>query len=461
MGFGIRLSTILLSVVLSAASLQAQENTKRSSWPRSRAADIELSQETRIPLLSSVTPLSENIWAWDSWVLRHPDGSQAKVHGHYLLFSLTAGRSLAPEDRHNNARIGYWISNNGKDWTFKGPVFKETESLGSRQWSGSAVYKNGKVYLFYTAVGQKNDPWVSMEQRLALAKGSLVEDGDGVSLKDWSPHQVILEAEGTYYQTDAQSVFDPEHPDRRTAAPGPEGARDDGGSDIIYSFRDPWYFEDPETGKSMLLFAANTPGVSHDKRCQKASLGDADAAINKGIPRGAVQYNGSVGLAIAPDPNNLFVWERKPAILNAECVNQQLEIPRFVFKDGKYYLFAASHTFTFANALKPVGLDALYGFVADDLTGNYEPLNGSGLVLGNPEEDPIQTFAWVVLKDGLVISYVNYYNLEGLSPGDIYDQPVDYLRQHFGGTLAPTIALDIEGKKTTIRRVLGPGQIVE
>ena len=461
MHFGIRLSGILLLVVLSAASLQAQENTRQSSWTRSEAAKIKLSEETRIPVLYSVSPMSEEVWVWDSWILRNPDGSPARIHGHYLLFSLTADRSLAPEDRHNNARIGYWISKNGKDWRFKGPVFKETESLGSRQWSGSAVYKNGKVYLFYTAVGRKNNPWVSMEQRLALAEGNLVEDGDGVSLKDWSPHQVILEAEGRYYQTDAQSVYDPQHPDRRTASPGPEGARDDGGNDIIYSFRDPWYFEDPKTGMSMLLFAANTPGTSAEKSCQNASLGDPDAAINKEIPAGAVQYNGSVGLAVAPDPGNLFVWERRPAILNAECVNQQLEVPRFVFKDGKYYLFTASHIFTFANALKPVGLDALYGFVADDLTGNYEPLNGSGLVLGNPENEPMETFAWVVLRDGLVISYVNYYDLEGLSPSELYDQPIGYLRKHFGGTLAPTIVLDIEDKKAAIRRVLGPGQIVK
>ena len=108
-----------------------------------------------------------------------------------------------------------------------------------------------------------------------------------------------------------------------------------------------------------------------------------------------------------------------------------------------------------------MGLDALYGFVADNLAGPYEPLNDSGLVLGNPEKEPMETFAWVVLRDGLVISYTNYYNLEGLSPNNLYEQPIDYLRQHFGGTLAPTIALDIEGKKTAIRRVLAPGQIVE
>jgi hypothetical protein len=153
-----------------------------------------------------------------------------------------------------------------------------------------------------------------------------------------------------------------------------------------------------------------TPGVSHGKTCQRASLGDPDAAINQDIPSGAVQHNGSVGLAVAPDPNNLFLWERKPAILNAECLNQQLEVPRFVFRDGKYYLFTASHIFTFANALKPVGLDALYGFMADNLAGPYEPLNGSGLVPRQPGERADANLCLGGPQRGLVICYVNYYN---------------------------------------------------
>jgi hypothetical protein len=66
MSFGIILSKILLLVASSATSLQAQEDTKQSSWTRSEAAGIKLSEETRIPVLSSVTPMSKEVGVWDS-----------------------------------------------------------------------------------------------------------------------------------------------------------------------------------------------------------------------------------------------------------------------------------------------------------------------------------------------------------------------------------------------------------
>ena len=166
-------------------------------------------------------------------------------------------------------------------------------------------------------------------------------------------------------------------------------------------------------------------------------------------------YSGSVGIAVAPDPDNLFVWKRLPSIFSAECVNQQLELPRFVFKDGKYYLFIASHDFTFPKDLRDTGLDALYGFVSDSLYGEYTPLNESGLVLGNPEDNPIQTFAWVVLPNEVVLSFINYTNLGEVSPEQLSQQSIEFQRDRFGGTLAPTIQIEISGDKTQVIRELG------
>ena len=50
----------------------------------------------------------------------------------------------------------------------------------------------------------------------------------------------------------------------------------------------------------------------------------------------------------------------------------------------------------------------LYGFAAPTLTGPYEPLNESGLVLQNPSDEPDQAYAWLVLPDLHVISFANY-----------------------------------------------------
>ena len=157
---------------------------------------------------------------------------------------------------------------------------------------------------------------------------------------------------------------------------------------------------------------------------------------------------------------NLFVWRRLPAIFQSECVNQQLELPRFVFKDGKYYLFISSHRFTFPTDLRKNGLDALYGFVSDSLFGDYRPLNKSGLVLGNPESEPIQTFAWVVLPNEIILSFINYTRLGDVAPQQLIQQPIEFQRERFGGTLAPTIQIEITGDETKVIGELGQAQII-
>jgi levansucrase len=431
---------------------------KTSVWTWEDATKIQLNDTNVAPKIEEFVNLAEdaNVWVWDSWVLRNRDTSLAQVNGYYALFSLIAPRSLAPEERHSNARIGYWYSQDGRNWTFAGRVFPEEDSLGSRQWSGGALYDKGNLYLFYTAVGRKGEPEVRFEQRIAVAKAKIVTNAEGMSFTNWTPHQIIVEPEGVHYQTEIQSNYTPEgivEPE-----PGPSSDPADGSHNIIYSFRDPWFFEDPVDGKSYLLFAASTPGTTQEKTCTIDEIGNVPNSDN--IKPGVADYSGSVGVAVAPDPDNLFVWKRLPSIFSAECVNQQLELPRFVFKDGKYYLFIASHNFTFPKDLRNTGLDALYGFVSDSLNGKYTPLNESGLVLGNPEDNPIQTFAWVVLPNEVVLSFMNYTNLGEVSPERLSQQSIEFQRDRFGGTLAPTIQIEISGVKTKVIRELGQAEII-
>lgn len=111
---------------------------------------------------------------------------------------------------------------------------------------------------------------------------------------------------------------------------------------------------------------------------------------------GAKYQVGCIGFAVARynTGNN---WEILPPLLTAVGVNDQTERPHFVFKDGKYYLFTISHQYTYADGLK--GPDGVYGFVSDSLFGPYTPtpLNGSGLVLGNPSSQPFQTYSHYVM----------------------------------------------------------------
>ena len=429
-----------------------------SVWTWEDAKKIQLNDTNVAPKIEEFVNLAEeaNLWIWDSWVLRNRDSSLAQVNGYYVLFSLMAPRNLPPEKRHDHARIGYWYSQDGRNWTFAGRAFPEEDGLGSRQWSGGALYDQGNIYLFYTAVGRKRQPVVRFEQRIAVTKAKIATNTRGVSFTDWTPHQIIVAPEGVHYQTEIQSNYTPEG--LVEPSPGPSDEPADGSHNIIYSFRDPWFFEDPVNGKSYLLFAANTPGTPQEKTCSIDQIGNVSNR-DKIFP-GVADYSGSVGIAVAPDPDNLFVWKRLPSIFHAQCVNQQLELPRFVFKDGKYYLFISSHNFTFPKDLRESGLDALYGFVSDSLYGEYTPLNESGLVLGNPEDNPIQTFAWVVLPNEVVLSFINYTNLGEVSPEQLSQQSIEFQRDRFGGTLAPTIQIEISGDKTQVIRELGQAEII-
>jgi levansucrase len=126
-----------------------------------------------------------------------------------------------------------------------------------------------------------------------------------------------------------------------------------------------------------------------------------------------------------------------PPLLTAVGVNDQTERPHFVFQDGKYYLFTISHTFTYGDGV--TGPDGVYGFVADSLFGPYVPLNGSGLVLGNPSSQPFQTYSHCVMPNGLVTSFI-----DSVPTGEGGTQV------RIGGTEAPTVGIKIKGQQTFV-----------
>ena len=89
------------------------------------------------------------------------------------------------------------------------------------------------------------------------------------------------------------------------------------------------------------------------------------------------------------------------------------------------------------------GVTGLYGFVSDDLDGEWEPLNRSGLVLANPVEEPFQAYSWLVLDDLSVSSFVDAHGLDGRLPGEVEAEGRG--REHFGGTMAPPVSLQVDG----------------
>jgi levansucrase len=440
-----------------------------SDWPRGQAKTLP------------------GIHIWDSWPVRRLNGPPAVINGYSLMIHLSVPDNILPGKRHDIAQLRWSYSKNGKDWTLGGLLFPNQTGvipgvvLGSRNWAGSAVIgRDGKLYVFYTATGKEGEdvtptstplrvqqtdvdvtggllrpqsdtydgyprnPGISYEQRIAVAWGPKVNVvGDTVSLEGEWTHKIILTADGKYYQTQQQADVGP-----------------------LNAFRDPWVFEDPKDGKIYMLIEGNVGGgLKSQQTCAPEDLGDANfRATLPATPREAPWFNGNIGLAAAVN-DDMTNWELLPPLLTANCVNQELERPHFVFKDGKYYLFTASHI---SKAAPWPGLrfyEGLYGFVSDSLRGDYKPLNGSGLVLNTPDDNPYQQYSFDAVmglnknENPLVTSFVDYAGLGRTPIGDVGNFSPEEQIAKFGGTLAPSIEMKLEGDKAKIANIWDYGQV--
>lgn len=396
------------------------------AWTRQDAASISLTEDNTLPLLDEIPVeiITDEVWIWDSWPLTDLSTRTVNYKGYKLLFSLTADRDLDFVARHWTAEIGYSVSRDGKSWDYQGDVFPEhVNPLGLREWAGSAVLVGDRVYFYYTASGSEgaeDDEPEYFTQKLAVSSARISADSNGVSFSDWSEHKILAEADGEYYQTLEQSLVGP----------------------IIYGFRDPFVFRNPQDGEIYMLFEGNTPGEELD--CGATGEGNAgpvddgaygrkraNSAIVNAIPVSpqAKYYNGNIGLAVSE--GSMTEFELLPPILHANCMNQQLERPHVTFRGGLVYLWTISHKFTFAPNLQDAGVDGLFGFVGPSLRSDYIPLNGSGLVLANPPENNTQHYSWYVMPGGFVEAFID--NVEGV----------------FAGTLSPTVKINVKQQTKT------------
>lgn len=139
-----------------------------------------------------------------------------------------------------------------------------------------------------------------------------------------------------------------------------------------------------------------------------------------------------------------------PPLLTAVGVNKELERPHLVTDSGRYYLFFTTHYWTFAPGCS--GPEGLYGFVAAEVSGPYRPLNGSGLVLGNPPLEPHQAYSWLVLDDGTALSFADYPGLAGRDLEAEFRRDPGFKKRLFGGTAAPAVRIDLNGDRAALAR---------
>jgi levansucrase len=315
---------------------------------------------------------------WDMWPVQDAHGARVVVAGRELWMALTAPDRGDPGLRHFEAKI-HLLERSGSDWVDLGPALPDFAVPYQREWAGSALLEHGVLTLFFTAAGTA-DRAGGYQQELWQTKATIGADG---LPQEWSfPTPLIGGYAPHYMPADAH----------------------DGTPGMIKAFRDPAYFRDPADGAEYLAFTA--------------SLAGSDSA-----------FNGAFGLA----RRGPLGWVLTPPCLHAEGVNNELERAHLVFHGKHYYAFWSTQTATFAPDLRDAP-GGLYGMVADTMQGPWRPLNGSGLVLTNPADRPLQTYSWYVDAALTVCSFVDM-----LPDGT------------FGGVPAPLLQLELDGDRATVR----------
>ncbi|MGG3572270.1 glycoside hydrolase family 68 protein [Bacillus gobiensis] len=425
------LCTSIIASCFAITSVHAEELNKpqyspednfTDNWTREEALRIQLDPSNTIPLIppNGEPVTNEKAKIGDAWPLTNLNGEVVKYKGWNILFSLTNAK-----EGPNWAKIGYYYSRDGKSWKYGGNVFPEGASLSVQEWSGSTLIEgNNEISVFYTTTGEtdKEPQGYEWNQRIASAKGRIQADENGVRFTGFErkDHKILLEPDGKMYQTWEQY---------KSAQPKSQ----------FPGFRDPWVFKDPKDGKTYMLFHGSKGGNPHENNLTQENIGNVPEGHE--VPEDSKYFVGNIGLAVATD-KDLKNWKLLPPLLSAHGVSQELERPHLVFKDNKYYLFIDEHKHKFAPGLK--GPDGLYGFVGSSLRGDYQPLNGSSLVLGNPEEANYQSFAWNITPNNLVQSFI--MDRQGDAPG---------------GNLAPTLKTEINGTQTRFVEQLDYGYVPE
>lgn len=361
-------------------------------WTAGDVARIDKAAASYAPLITEPHRVIPNLDLWDYWPVQRMDGCTAEIALGTLFIALSAPILPDPDARHAVARMRL-LHRVGANWHDLGPVLPDGLSPGSREWSGSAILSpdGGAITLYYTVAGVREESETSFLQRLFQTSATLSVDNGRIMLSRWTTPTECVAPDDIHYTSEMT-----------------------GGGAIgsIKAFRDPAFFKDPANGAEYLLFAGS-------------------------LVRSTSAWNGAIGIARRAADGS---WRILAPLIDADALNNELERPHVIMRDGLYYLFWSTQTKVFASP-GPAGPTGLYGMVADSLFGPWRPLNGSGLVFGNPPSAPYQAYSWLVSPNLCVQSFVD---LIGLT-----QPPIDAVqaRAHFGGTPAPDLQIMLAGER--------------
>lgn len=316
---------------------------------------------------------------WDSWPLQNADGTVANYKGYNIVFALAGDPKVS-----SDTFIYLFYQKKGDtsidSWKNAGRVFKADDHLKANdpilknqaeEWSGSATLtSDGKVRLFYT----DRHPWdpdkkLYGKQTLTTAQINLSQpDVDSLKVDGIEDLKSIFDGDGKYYQNVDQSF------------------NVDGDN---HTFRDPHYVED--NGHKYLVFEANTgtdDGYQGDDQFDNRAFYGGDneffqkerqALLDSPKKKLASLANGALGIIELNDDYSLKKV-MKP-LLASNTVTDEIERANVFKMNGKWYLFTDSRGAKMT--IDGIGDKDVYmlGFVSDSLTGEYRPLNDTGLVL--------------------------------------------------------------------------------
>ena len=372
-------------------------------WRPEHVAAIRQTADTTIPhaAAADLAPILHGIDLWDLWPLQLADGSTALFGGWSVWFVLSAPALPDPDERHHIARIRLMTQRAHADgrleWRDHGNALPDGLCPGSREWAGSALFDpaSDTVTLFYTASGYRGEAKPTFAQRLFQTRGKLTMEGATACITGWTTPAESLAADDVDYMlvTQAEGV------------PG-----------FIKGFRDPAHFRDPADGATYLLFTGS-------------------------LKQGKSDWNGCIGIARARDAS-LDHWQLLPPLVSADGLNNEQERPHIVAHGGLYYLFWSTQRKVFTPG-GPSGPNGLYAMVAPSVLGPWEPVNGNGLVAGNPADVPYQTYSWWVETD---LTVAGFADLAGVAEGGQLDDPA-WRRAAFNGTPAPLFRIGLDGAR--------------
>lgn len=373
----------------------------RSDWLPEHLAALRQDAATTIPHIASdaVLPRIAGLDLWDMWPVQNLDGSTAKFDGWTVWLILSAPVLPDPDERHHIARIRL-VTERAGEWRDCGNLLPDGLNPGTREWAGSALHlpETGEIFLFYTVAGVPGEASPSFTQRLFQTRAR-IEVLDGMATATgWSVPTESVQADDVDYIVVNHSE----------GVPG-----------FIKGFRDPFFFRDPADGAHYLLFTGS-------------------------LRQSVSAWNGCIGLARA-DPGKLENWQLLPPIVAADGLNNEQERPQMVYRDGLYYLFWSTQRKVFAPGV-PSGPNGLYGMVSDRIDGAYLPLNGSGLVAGNPDDAPFQAYSWAVTGELEVAGFADFLGTDG---SDVVDDR-DWRRRRFAGGPAPRFRIEVDGAATWV-----------